>query len=50
MGSKQFGWHGPKRQKTVSERRVDFIRMTLAFSDPAKLVWVDDRHDYGEVR
>jgi Uncharacterized protein conserved in bacteria len=50
MEPTQFGWHEPKRQKTLSERGVDFVRMTLAFRDPGKLVWVDDRRDYGEVR
>ena len=24
--------------------------MTLAFHDPDKMIWVDDRRDYGEIR
>ena len=29
---------------------VDFVRAVVAFSDPEKLVAIDDRQDYGETR
>jgi uncharacterized DUF497 family protein len=46
----EFGWHATKRDKTIADRGIDFVRMMLGWSDPKRQIAEDTRKDYGEKR
>lgn len=46
----EFGYNQQKRQANVVKHKLDFVDVFGCFFDPSKLVWVDDRYEYGEVR
>lgn len=39
-----------KREKTLIERRIDFVDAVLVWEDPKRQERVDLRHNYGEKR
>jgi len=44
-----FSWARSKREANIAKHGVDFSRAE-DFDLSTALVWVDDRHNYGEVR
>lgn len=43
-------WDDEKDQRCLSARGFSFVDILPAFSDPDRVVDVDDRYEYGEVR
>jgi uncharacterized DUF497 family protein len=46
----QYEWDEEKRQKTLSERGIDFLDAMKVWLDPQRQERVDLRQNYGEVR
>lgn len=46
----EFEWDEDKREKTLSERGIDFWDAVLIWDDPLRQERVDTRKDYGETR
>ena len=44
-----FEWDDAKSEECFRTRGVDFASMIPAFTDPNRLVEIDDRRDYGET-
>ncbi len=45
-----FDWDDDKREKTLIERKIDFIDAARVWDDPQRQERVDLRHNYGEKR
>jgi len=45
-----FDWDEKKREKTLIERRIDFVDAVLVWEDPNRQERVDRRRNYGEKR
>ncbi|NOX92430.1 MAG: BrnT family toxin [Gammaproteobacteria bacterium] len=45
-----FDWDDKKREKTLIERRIDFIDAVLVWEDPKRQERVDLRRNYSEKR
>ncbi len=45
-----FDWDDKKREKTLTERKIDFIDAVLVWEDPRRQERLDLRHNYGEDR
>lgn len=45
-----FDWDDKKREKTLLERKIDFIDAVRVWEDPKRQERVDYRHNYGEKR
>jgi hypothetical protein len=45
-----FDWDDKKRDKTLIERRIDFIDAAMVWEDPKRQERVDFRKNYGEKR
>lgn len=43
-------WDDRKDRRCFSERGFSFIDILPAFQDPDRVVEIDDRYDYGELR
>ncbi|MDX1541085.1 MAG: BrnT family toxin [Geminicoccaceae bacterium] len=43
-------WDDEKDERTLTERGFSFADVLPAFSDSNRMVEVDDRYEYGEVR
>lgn len=48
-GTESFGWHEAKHLQNLDERGFGFDTAALVFDDET-LEFIDDRHDYGELR
>ncbi len=45
-----FDWDDKKRDKTLIERKIDFIDAAMVWEDPKRQERVDFRRNYGEKR
>lgn len=45
----EISFDDEKRRQTLERRGLDFARAGEIF-DGTEFTWIDDRHDYGEVR
>lgn len=45
-----FEWDEDKRERNLQDHKIDFPTVTDLFDDPRKVVFSDDRKDYGERR
>lgn len=46
----EFGFDPKKHSSNIAKHNVDFIDILGCFVDEAKVVVVDDRYEYGEIR
>ena len=45
-----FDWDDKKRDKTLIERKIDFIDAAMVWEDPKRQERIDFRRNYGEKR
>lgn len=46
----EFGYDPKKQRSNVAKHSLDFVDVFGCFFDASRVVWVDDRQEYGEVR
>jgi uncharacterized DUF497 family protein len=46
----EFGWTQAKRDKTLTDRQIDFAAVAIGFLGPGRRIARDLRKDYGEER
>lgn len=46
----EFEWDNAKRKANLLKHKVDFASVIPCFLDAERMVWEDDRFDYGEQR
>lgn len=46
----EFDWNPNKRATVPADRGIDFVDLLVAFTDPDRVLVIDDRKDYGETR
>jgi len=46
----EFEWDENKRLANLKKHGIDFLEVKSIFYDPYKVVEIDDKKDYGEIR
>jgi hypothetical protein len=46
----EFEWDARKAAANLAKHGIDFVDAQRVFDDHNAVEWLDDRHDYGEVR